>query len=483
VKGDHRYVIAYDVDGALNRFEGHDELYWNAVGHDWKVPVERSSVRVTAAGRIGAVTCFAGPRHSTLPCRSARADGSSATFSHGRLSAYSGLTIVAALPPGYAAAPGPILKERWNPDKAFSRSPEALWLAGLVLVSGLGGVGLVTWRTGRDRRYSGLTPGLEPAEGEPVPEERTPLLGAGEVSVAYDPGGLKPAEMGILIDERADPLDVTATIVDLAVRRYLVIDELPRKGLFRRRDWRLSRLAPGPEGDTLNSWEGRLLRALFAKGSVVQVSDLKNHFHTHLKEIQQDLYKESVKRGWFTRRPDHARGLWFGIGAGATAFGAVVTFLLAKLTTFGLVGLAFVVVGLVLLALHRWMPFRTARGTAALDRAKAFRRYLVTAEAGQLRFEEQEGVFARYLPYAVVFGETERWARAFRDLDAKAAQELYWYHGPSGWSAGDFTDSMSSFSTMTAGTLSSTPHSAGGGSGFSGGSSGGGGGGGGGGSW
>ena len=43
-------------------------------------------------------------------------------------------------------------------------------------------------------------------------------------------------------------------------------------------------------------------------------------------------------------------------------------------------------------------------------------------EAEQLRFEERADVFSRYLPYAVVFGETDRWAHAFAGLSYLAGE-------------------------------------------------------------
>jgi uncharacterized membrane protein YgcG len=482
ITGDRTYVISYDVDGALNRFESHDELFWNAVGTEWDVPVSQVRVRVTADAEIGEVTCFAGPEGSRLKCRSASADGTAATFANGPLGAGSGVSVVVALPAGYAAQPGPVLKERWSADRAFARSPLALGLGALVLLAGLFWVVRLSWRTGRDRRFAGLTPGLEPTGGVAVPDEAVPLGGSGAVSVEWTPDDdMRPALMGVLIDERADPLDVTATIVDLAVRRFLTIEELPRHGLFRKRDWKLT-YTEGAPADGLTPWESGLLGALFEKGTEVEVSDLKNEFHTHLVEIQGALYDDVVARGWFSRSPDAVRTKWNTLGILAVVVAGGVTFLLARFTHLGLVGVAALPPALLLLALHNRMPARTARGTAALDRARGFRRYLATAESEQLKFEEKEGIFARYLPYAVVLGETERWAKAFKDLGAE--QDLYWYSGPHGWSAIDFSDSMSSFSTMTAGTLASTPSSSGGGSGFSGGgSSGGGGGGGGGGSW
>ncbi|HVF20601.1 MAG TPA: DUF2207 domain-containing protein, partial [Mycobacteriales bacterium] len=295
------------------------------------------------------------------------------------------------------------------------------------------------------------------------------------------PDGMRPALMGVLLDERADPLDVTATIVDLAVRRHLRIDELPRKWFFSRQDWRLTKLHPPPD-DSLCTWEQTLLDALFDVGITVDIADLKDSFYLDLSKIQHQLYDDVMAHRWFTKHPEKARGLWFAAGLVATGAGAGITLLLAKHTHLAMAGLPFVLAGLLLVLLHRHMPARTARGSAALAQTLGFRRYLATAETLQLRFEEDAGIFARYLPYAVVMGETKRWAKAFEGMGAQPGDQVYWYGGPSGFDATHFSDSISAFSTATSGTVASTPSSSGG-SGFSGGSSGGGGGGGGGGSW
>ena len=134
------------------------------------------------------------------------------------------------------------------------------------------------------------------------------------------------------------------------------------------------------------------------------------------------------------------------------------------------------------------MPARTAKGSAELARILGFRQYIATAEANQLKFEEQADIFSRYLPYAVVFGLTDRWAHAFAGLASAPAGSpsvaaLAWYVGPYGWSFANFGDSMRSFSDTTVGAIAATAASSGG-SGFGGGGfSGGGFGGGGGGSW
>ena len=127
------------------------------------------------------------------------------------------------------------------------------------------------------------------------------------------------------------------------------------------------------------------------------------------------------------------------------------------------------------------MPRRTAKGTAVLRRAVGFRRFIVESEKDRARFAEQRHLFSEYLPYAVVFGATEKWAKAFAGLDDELPEQG-WYGGPRAFTASSFSDSIDGFAVTTAGTITSTPAGSGS-SGFSGGSSGGGGGGGGGGSW
>ena len=99
------------------------------------------------------------------------------------------------------------------------------------------------------------------------------------------------------------------------------------------------------------------------------------------------------------------------------------------------------------------------------------------------RFAERANLFYEYLPYAIVFGATDRWAKAFEGLADEATSGAGWYLSSRPLTALAFADAMDSFAVTSAGTIASTPGGSGS-SGFSGGGfSGGGGGGGGGGSW
>ena len=246
ITGPHRYTITYRVDAALTGFPEHDELYWNAVGTEWTVPIERVTVRVTTPSEITQVACFGGGQGSRLPCSDAEHAGKVAGFSQTRpLGAGQGLTVVIGFTKGAVPAPAPRLDERWSISRAFSATPATVGGSLALLAVITAGIGGLAWRTGRDRRFAGspvdaafATAGQE----EPVPPSLGPF-GRTETPVEFvPPDGLRPGQVGTLVDEAANTLDVTATIVDLAVRGYLRIDEIPKKGWFGKPDWTLTKL-------------------------------------------------------------------------------------------------------------------------------------------------------------------------------------------------------------------------------------------------
>jgi hypothetical protein len=486
ITGRHVYTITYTVEGALNAFDDHDELYWNAIGTDWSVEIGEASAHVQAPADILQAVCFAGPEGSSLPCDRIVVDGSSATATQDGLGAYEGLTVVVALPKGAVSpAPAPILDERWSLGRAFSHGPAELGLAGAVLVLGGGWLAWLGWRVGRDREAIGSP--VDSAYPEPDAADRpVPLGGGPQWPVEYvPPDNLRPGQVGTLVDEAANPIDVTATIVDLAVRGYLRIEEIPKEGLFGKPDWNLVRLK---SGEDLMTYERLLLTGLFEDAvdtgdgtQSILVSRLKTKFVSRLRLVQNALYDDAIQRRWFTRRPDKVRTSWAGRGVGLTILAGFALYWAVKATHLGWAAFAFLLVGIALLVAAHWMPRRTAQGTGMVRRVQGFRQYMDAAEREPAKFAEKANLFYQYLPYAVVFGITEKWARAFRGLSEMPSQSFY--SGPHPFTVAAFSNSIDSFTVSSAGTIASTPGGSGS-SGFGGGGfSGGGGGGGGGGSW
>jgi uncharacterized protein (TIGR04222 family) len=482
ISGRHVYVLTYRVIGALNGFRDHDELYWNAIGADWSVPIERAEVTVRAPARILRFACFEGPAGSMRGCGVGQSSGTSASFRTGRpLQPFEGMSFVIAIPKGAVPDPTPIFVEKWSFARAFSLTPFTV-LGALAVLAAVAFLLFRTWsREGRDRVYVGSAVdqvlGSASGEDEPVPIGQR----GAEAPVEFaPPDQIRPGQIGTLIDERANVVDVTATIVDLAGRGYLVIHEIPDEGWFSKVDWKLARTEKSDI--ELLPYEKELLEGLFRDGTEVTVSDLKTTFSKRLLGVERALYSDAIRSGWFRTRPDKVRTRWAGRGLLLALAGGAITAALAAWTHLGLLGIPVLLGGLGLAVLANWMPARTAKGTAMLRRVRGFRRVIETAETHMARWAEQENVFTRYLPYAVVFGLTDKWAKAFADLGIEP-DTSGWYIGSRPFTAVALANSIDTFSVRTGGTLASTP-AASGSSGFGGGGfSGGGGGGGGGGSW
>jgi uncharacterized protein (TIGR04222 family) len=489
ITGAHTYEIAYDVRGALNSFRDHDELYWNAIGTEWATFINQAVVTVEAPADITQVACFQGSFGSSLPCTSASTSGTTASFSQSNLFPYNGLTVVVAIPKGAVSPPPkPILEERWTPGRAFEVTPLTGGVAGGLLLVGIVGYVLVFSRKARDRRYKGgaVDQTFGSAGGA---EEVTPLrAGHTETPVEFvPPDDLRPGQVGTLVDFVANPLDVTATIIDLAVRKYLVIDEVDTDSRWLRNDWKLTKLDPptGKAAGELKPYEQELLDGLFRDGNEVQLSDLKQHFATRMSSVQKALMDDAMAQGWFTRRPDSARVSTGCLGVLLFLVGLGVTIGLAVFTHLALLGVPLVIFGIVVMVSARWAPARTAKGSGILRRANGFRRFIEESEKDRAQFAEKKNLFSEYLPYAVVFGATDKWARTFAGLDGEPPDTSSWYRSSTPFEYLAFSSAINGFTVTTSGTLTSTPPSTSGSSGFSsgGGFSGGGGGGGGGGSW
>lgn len=482
ITGEHTYTIVYRVEGAMNGFDDHQELYWNAIGTDWEQPIGQMRVRVEAPGSVIRVACFQGPFGSTLGCTREQIKDGAAVFVQDDLGSFTAMSVVVALPPGTVAGTAPILEERWSMARAFSATPSTMGGALALLALVVGGFSWLVWKRGRDVRFAGSQ--VDQVMGGPVGAETqaVPLFESGRAPVEFaPPEDMRPGQVGTLVDEEANTLDVSATIVDLAVRKYLVIEEIEKKWFLGKPDWKLTRLPAQTDG--LLPYERLLLDGLFEDGAEVEMSDLRKKFATRLQKVKDALYEDVVAKRWFLRRPDKVRQTWIGIGLAALLLGIGATVLLAWRTKLALLGIPLVIGGLLVLFGARRMPARTASGTAITRRLNGFRVVIETAEEHTAKWAEQENVFTRFLPYAVVFGVTDKWAGAFESLGDAQRGDMSWYVSTRPFAYLAFADSLDSFAVTTSGVISSTP-SGSGGSGFGGGGfSGGGGGGGGGGSW
>ncbi len=477
--GRQTYLITYAVRGAFNAFADHDELYWNVTGDQWAVPITRAMATVSVpAGSLQRQTCYQGTRGSTDPC-STDAAADTALFTATRaLNPGEGLTIVVALIKATIPNPVPILEA--TPRSLvdyFEINPLTILLFLAVLAAGLGLLGRYWWLHARDRQY---TTAYYTNHDLNAPDELAPAFGHRPVVPEFGPpDNLRPGQLGLILDESADTKDVTASIIDLAARGFLVIQEAPGKGLFARGDYLLKKGA-NTDLSKLLQYERTIYAGLFAARDEVLLSAVRGSFKSTLDSAESQLYGDALARKWFTHHPSMIRTAWVAIGLVTIVGGVVLTLALGAWLGAGLVGVAVAIIGIAATFSYHSMPQKTAAGHDVLMRALGFRMYMATAERYQQQFAEREKIFSAFLPFAIVFGVVEMWVRAFHDIDVAAAT-AGWYVGAGQLNALAFSSTLQTFNSTVDSAIVYTP-AAKGSSGFSG-RGGGGIGGGGGGSW
>ncbi len=441
VSGQKTYVIEYIASRGLRYFDDHDELYWNITGNEWEVGIPEATATVRlpfeAEGVVKTV-CYTGSTGSTAQDCTSRVEGNEIHFT-----ANDFLTVAVSWPKGFVTEPSGWTKASWILSDNFG------FLFPLVALV----VGYALWSSrGRDPK------------------------GRGVVRQYDAPDKLSPAEMGYLVHQSFRHDHVSAEIVSLAEAGFLKITEIKKDGwLTDSFDYELHLVK---DAVSAKPHQHVLLDALFAHAidKKIKISDLPKDFYKEVEKIKAAVWKSVQDRQYFVGKPGHVAGAWIAaaIGAGILLFiVAAVSGMRLDLLVGGIIAEAILLIFAVL------MPKRTQAGVAAYQHALGFKQYIAAAETERVKWQEKQNLFFEVLPFAMVFGLADKWAKAF---EGKLQQPPEWYSGSKAqaFSAAHFSRSMSGFSAATMSHAMPPSSSS---SGFSGGSSGGGGGGGGGGSW
>jgi uncharacterized protein (TIGR04222 family) len=402
--GEGATTVTYKVEGAVTDLGDRLQARWQ-VASGWDVEVRFLRASFIAPDPPEEFTCLAGAAGSDSPCESAATDhGQVLRVVQQNLGAGNRIDLSVDLPPATVPA-NARFQSGSSVLSAFAlTAPGGIGLAVLTLLV-LGGFLLLWVSRGRDAKA--LRTDVGPVDL---------LLRDGDRVAFASPDGLLPGQIGTVVDQRVDPADLAATVVDLAVRNYLWVTETAPG------DWELVRR--NPPDDALTGYERAVLDALLPAGADrVAVSRLGA---ADFSAARAALYADVVDRRWFTRRPDRERSRWMLAGAGLALVGLAATVVLALSGGPALIGLAVLIGGVALVLGARLMPVRTPRGSVLVQQIRGVRGYLGTVDPATIPDADRESVVSRSLPYAVVLGESKRW------LSMAPGSGLYWYEGVAG---------------------------------------------------
>ena len=275
--------------------------------------------------------------------------------------------------------------------------------------------------------------GRDPKVG-PVPEYLTEL-----------PSDMPPAIIGALIDEKADVRDVISTLIHLASRGYIVIEEDRTEGVvfgigakssfvFKRTDKDL--------GD-LRKYERNIVQKVFKSGMERSMESLKNKFYSYMPQLQNDLYDALVAEGFFTTSPQTIRSMWTVLAVVIVGAAIFLGFLLFPQTeaismTLLCLPLSLGGAGLAALIASQHMPAKTREGALEAAKWNAFLRYIDNVEKYQ-DLEDAAVNFDDYLAYAVAFGLDKSWIRRFAKVPSTSVPVWYFPTYRGGHYSGGYT--------------------------------------------
>jgi hypothetical protein len=114
------------------------------------------------------------------------------------------------------------------------------------------------------------------------------------------PGGLKPAQLGVVLLGRVIASHAAATLTDLAVRGIIRVTPSGEAG-----DWELARV-PARKRASLAPFEEALAGPLLSTSAPVLLSGLDGRLPDALDRFRASVIKDAVHRGWL-RRIGHER--------------------------------------------------------------------------------------------------------------------------------------------------------------------------------
>lgn len=437
ITGDHIYEISYTVENGIgSNYQDYDEIYWNTTGNDWQVTIENATAEVLADfnSKQTNLLCFqgaTGTKDTTCDI-----NGNTALSSQ-TLYPGSGLTVVAVYPVN--TFPKSFLSK--SPPRSFGEKLLDIILSNyylifIVLNFGLGGYLLFWYQKHKNKKRFGV-----PAVNFDIPKDEKG-------------NRIAPALSGTIDTAKLERDDITATIFDLAIRKYIKLEQTKKvKSLMP--DETTQTITKLKEDDgKLETFEKTLFDRFFEEGDSVKISDLRLDFYVTFESMEKDIFATLIKKKYYIKNPKAQK-------AGLIFLSALSFFTLNM------------ILGLIFIFLSKKLNGRTALGDEIDFKIDGLKLFLKSMDRNYKWQAEKFYTVEQMIPYALSLGYIDKFMEALKILKPD--------YNPSWYSGGNFYTNYAIFYAASSTSLTTAaPSSSGsGGGGFSGG----GGGGGGGGSW
>ncbi len=444
--GTYRYKITYKVKGQIGFYENYDEIYWNAVGNKSSFSIDKvsASVRLPSGAQLIQESAYVGAEGETSDDYTVSVNDDLIQYEVTRmLSPYEGFTVAVGF------------------EKGIVQSPGILDKIGSLLIILLGLVFLLPYYI-----YTWWKYGQDPPTPPSYP-------------IWESPEELSAASVNYIKNSWYQNKSFTASVIDLAIKGYLRIEEVEDKGFFgKKKHFDLVKLKESD--DNLPLEEQQLHSSIFLYDDRISIkgkydSTIENTYQNHKASL-------SAQHSDFIWKGHNLRFLWIPVLVTiAVGVLAIIIFMsnpysegynMPFIVSFGVAA----ILGLFLYGYLIRKP--TVERLDLKSKIKGFQMYLELTEKDRLNLLNPPKMtpqhFEDILPFAFALGVEHKWSEKFKTILEKAQYRPEWHNSrsPVYFSSHFGRDFSSTISKAT--TKPSKSGSGSGGGGFSGGGGGGG---------
>lgn len=303
------------------------------------------------------------------------------------VSPYATLSIIAKLPSGT------VTPSLWSKSKLYLLGLKAnVWLFTAIALPFLSFLVMVIFLIYQRKRQQ-----------VDVPETETDV----------PPMAIPPAMVGALYNQKVGPREIAATLIDLAERGDIVILDRERGFAF----------GKGRLDQRLLPFEKILLAKIFKDNITSDRAEIdhrvNNHFYSRkMSAFSSGVYSLTTRLGYFKQNPQKSLakyrliGILFFLFALGGFFASLIWFTTPSYAVFFWVGM--MISSLVISTTAGRLPIRTIIGQEVLSNWLAFKKFLENPKPYLYSRDEQD-IFQKYLPYAIVLNCESAWAKRFEE--------------------------------------------------------------------
>ncbi|MDX1586214.1 MAG: DUF2207 domain-containing protein [Balneolaceae bacterium] len=386
--GDYTYTIQYHVNDQIGFYDDYDEIYWNAVGTKNQVSTERATCEVVLPEGTEVIqqAAYVGSRGEKDQDFRVQQDGNVVRY-----------TVTRALAPGEGFTVAVGFEKGVMPEPGF-------WdRLGSLIILLLASIFLLPYYI-----YTWIKHGQDPPTPASYPQWEPP-------------DGLSAASINYVKNGYYQNKSFTASVIDLAIKGHLRIEEEEDKGWFtKKKTYKLIR--EKESSGELPSEERQLMSALFGI-----------HDEVHIDGEYDSTVEGSHKAHKSSLKAQHSGFIWKGHNARLLVVPALVTIVAivlaiitmtrssygASVNTTALI--AFIPLAIASFGLYVWLIRKpTVKKLDLRARIKGFEMYLELAEKERLALLNPPDMtpshFEAMLPFAFALGVEHTWTEKFKSI-------------------------------------------------------------------